>query len=353
MACQILRTIAITLSLFEPMAASIAQTAPLPADAPLDEVVVTGEYAGPGMWKVTHPAHPGHELWIVGEPPPLPKRLTWRSKQVERRLLQSQEVLLQPSLQVKPDKEIGFFKGLTLVPGMLKARKNPDEGTLESRLPPELYQRWRIQKKRYLGRDRGIEKMRPIVAAYKLRAAAFDELGVREGGTVWSQLAKVASKQKIRVNRPQKVFTFPADEARAKIKQIAKEEIADTDCFAQSLALVEALSNKPVEDQRARAWATGDVAALASLPPLPSYAWSCISAVMQAQSVASILPADLDEQINALWVETAGELLAKNQSTLAVVTLSWWLEPRGLLERLRERGYLIHAPDDLETSSAP
>jgi hypothetical protein len=38
------------------------------ADAPVEEVVVTNEHAGPGMWQVTHRDHPGHTLWIVGEP---------------------------------------------------------------------------------------------------------------------------------------------------------------------------------------------------------------------------------------------------------------------------------------------
>ena len=39
---------------------------------PLEEVVVTGEFPGPGMWKVTRADDAaGHVLWIVGEPPPL------------------------------------------------------------------------------------------------------------------------------------------------------------------------------------------------------------------------------------------------------------------------------------------
>ena len=42
------------------------------SEEPLEEIIVTGEHAGPGMWQVTHPDHPGHTLWIVGEPPLLP-----------------------------------------------------------------------------------------------------------------------------------------------------------------------------------------------------------------------------------------------------------------------------------------
>src|SRR5690349_16280147 len=82
--------------------ASQAQT----AQEPLDEVVVTGEFAGPGMWQITHPDHPGHTLWIVGEPPPLPGRMRWRSQNVERVALQSQEILMQPGVSLKPDEKI-------------------------------------------------------------------------------------------------------------------------------------------------------------------------------------------------------------------------------------------------------
>src|SRR5262245_22123944 len=117
------KTLIAALFLIGAQALATAQTprAPTPAEAPLEEIVVSGEYAGPGMWKVTHPDHAGHELWIVGEPPPLPKRLSWRSEKVERVLLQSQEVLRQSDVELKPDEEIGFFKALTLWPSLRKA----------------------------------------------------------------------------------------------------------------------------------------------------------------------------------------------------------------------------------------
>ena len=51
-------------------------------NAPMEEIVVTGEHAGPGMWQVRHPDHPGHTLWILGDPPLLPKGMYFRSKKV-------------------------------------------------------------------------------------------------------------------------------------------------------------------------------------------------------------------------------------------------------------------------------
>src|SRR4051812_42577965 len=113
-----------------------------PVEAPLEEVVVNGEFPGPGMWKVTRPGDvAGHELWIVGDPPPLPKRLRWKSRDVEAVALRSQQILLDSAVRMDPDEKIGLFRGLSLLPAALKARRNPDETTLKDHLPAELYAR--------------------------------------------------------------------------------------------------------------------------------------------------------------------------------------------------------------------
>ena len=65
---------------------------------------------------------------------------------------------------------------LTLVPAALKLRKNPDKATLQELIPPDIYARWLVQKKLYLGRDSGVEKMRPFLVAEKLHDAAIKEL---------------------------------------------------------------------------------------------------------------------------------------------------------------------------------
>src|SRR5262245_24798149 len=176
---------------------------------PLEEVVVTGEFPGPGMWKVTRADRaPGHTLWIVGDPPPLPKRMKWKSRDVESVALRSQEILLDASVRMDPDEKIGVFRGLSLLPSAMKARKNPGETTLKEQLPPDLYARWLVQKKRYLGSDSGIEKWRPLFAADKLRREALDELDLRESGMVWETIGKLAKKQKIPATTPYLRFKF-------------------------------------------------------------------------------------------------------------------------------------------------
>jgi hypothetical protein len=185
--------------------------------------------------------------------------------------------------------------------------------------------------------------MRPFVAANELRAAAFRKLRLREGGMIWNVLGPLAYEHNIPVNSPRLVITYPANEAR--IKHLAKDEMTDADCFDKSLELTELLGNRAVEQERVRAWATGDVEKLMSLPEMPGYGWACQSAFMNAQSLSEYVPADVGERVTMLWVDTAGQLLAKNKSTLGVVALGWWLGSAGLMDRLRDRGFDVQGPE--------
>ena len=313
------------------------------ADAPMEEVLVTGDFAGPGMWQVTHPDHPGHTLWIVGEPPLLPKGMRFHSQQVVRVASQSQEILQRPGFALKPDKKIGVFRMLTLVPAALKLRKNPGEARLQELIPPDSYARWQVQKNLYIGRDPGVEKMRPFLVAEKLRDAAIKKLQLGNGGS-WGEVWKLVESRKISVTTPTLEFTFRTNDLRGQIKAASRMKLADEECFAKTVELTEALSNKLVEDARARAWATGDLAKLQELPPLPDPEPSCEQAIVNALAMTTPVPTDLRQRLDESWFAAAGNALVKNESTLAFVPMSDLLGQRGYLERLRERGYEILAP---------
>jgi hypothetical protein len=310
----------------------------------MEEVVVTGEFPGPGMWKVTRPDDPTHVLWIVGDPPPLPKRMQWKSRDVESVVLRSQEILLDASVRMEPDEKIGLFRGLSLLPAAMKARRNPDEATLRERVPPELYARWLAQKKLYLGRDSGVEDWRPLFAADKLRRAAFDELKLRESGMVFDVVGKLAKKRKIPVTTPNLEFKFHTRDLKSKIKEFSRESLADTECFAATLDLTEALSDTVTESRRAHAWATADLETLESLPPLPNPYVPCAMAVLSSEVAREIIPTDIREQLYSSWMEAAVKSLSANETTLAIVPLGKLTRKGGYLERLRARGYQIEAP---------
>jgi hypothetical protein len=313
------------------------------ADAPIEEVVVSGEYAGPGMWQVTHPDHTGHTLWIVGEPPPLPNGMRLRSQNMVRVALHSQEILLQPGISLKPAVKVGVFRMLTLVPAALALRKNPDKARLQDLIPPDIYARWLEQKRIYLGRDSSVEKMRPFLVAEKLHDAAFKALQLGGGGA-WGAIAQVVQKNKIPVTQPTLEFTFKTDDLRGQLKAFARQKLGDEDCFAKTVELTEALSNKQLEEARARAWATGDLAKLQELPPLPDRDSACDQAIVHALAMTTPVPADLREKVDEMWFAAAGNALTKNESTLAFVSMDDLLGEHGYLESLRKRGYEILAP---------
>src|SRR5271169_5880859 len=76
---------------------SVAARAEQAPPQQLDEVVVTGERPGPGMWHV----HRGSaQLWILGSISPLPKGITWRSTQVEQVLDSTRQVLVPKPLEI-------------------------------------------------------------------------------------------------------------------------------------------------------------------------------------------------------------------------------------------------------------
>src|SRR5690606_17603745 len=102
----------------------------------LDAVMVTGVQPGPGMWQVSRG---DHERWVRGVVSPLPDAMTWQSTGVETVIARSGQVLQSPMWAVYSD--VGFFRGLGLLPAALRARRNPDDAELDDVLPPALHAR--------------------------------------------------------------------------------------------------------------------------------------------------------------------------------------------------------------------
>jgi hypothetical protein len=315
------------------------------AEPVLDEVVVTGEFPGPGLWKITRADESsGHALWIFAEPWPLPKRLTWKSKHIEATAANAQEILWDAGFSVTSDEKIGLWRGMTLLPAALKARRNPDDGKLVDLLPPDLYARWQAQKKLYLGNGRSIESWRPLFAAFKLREAAFDELELRPGSAVSAVIRKLAKKHGIKMTEPMVTVKFKRSEIRDRIREFSKESLADLECLGTTLALTEALARRDVETTRAKAWAAGDLATLAALPDLPNPGLPCGMAIATSQAARDLVPADVREQVTDKWLAAVDASLAANQSTFAVVAIGKLTRAGGYLDLLRARGYRIEAP---------
>lgn len=319
---------------------ALAGTAPgdLPQEAvEIEEVLVTGEQPGPGLWKVTHPAA-GHEhvLWILGTYGPLPKKMRWRSAELEEALAASQEVIAPPTMRADVGGPLG---GITLLPALIGLRNNPNGERLQEVLPPDLYARWLPLKERYLGGDDDAEKWRPLFAAGALYLKALRKSGFEPSRVVWPDVEKRARKAKVKITTPEVRVTV--EQPRAAIKEFKQAPLSDIECFARTLERLE--TDLELMRVRANAWATGDVARLRELAPVDN-ASACLSVVMNAQLMQDRGYTDWPGRLAAAWVEAAQAALAQNPSTLAVLSTEQVLKPDGYVARLRAQGYVVEDP---------
>lgn len=313
----------------------LASVQGLPADAlepSIEEVVVSGEHPGPELWKVSKG---DHVLWIMGTLTPLPEKMTWRSKQVEAVIASSQEVITTTSVEA----DIGFFQGITLLPSVIGVRKSPEDATLEQLLPADLYARWQVLKTKYIGKDSGIEKWRPIFAAQELYSKALKKSDLTYSGIVWPVVKKIAKKNDVKITTPELMVEI--DKPRAAIKEFKKSSLDDIECFAKTLERLE--TDLDAMRLRANAWAVGDIAALQRLPP-PDQRGACLTAVMNSQIVQDRGYQDMPERVAAVWMQAAETALDKNASTFAILSIGDMLSPDGYLAKFQAKGYVVEAP---------
>lgn len=301
----------------------------------LDTMVVSGVQPGPGLWKVT--AGNGHELWVLGTLAPLPRGMQWDSRRVAEVVAASQEVLFAPSVSI--DTDSGFFGNLTLIPGALKARRNPDGKRLQDVVPADQYARWQVLKARYIGGDRGIEQWRPVFAALELYEKAIRKAGLRTGGVVGPEVTRLAKQHTIKTTNP--VVKITIARPREALKEFATTTLDDGDCFARTLDRIE--TDLGTMRARANAWAIGDVQTLRELPYGNQFT-ACSAAFGSGALARKHGIADMAGQMERKWLAEAERALAGNASTFATLPIAELLKPNGYLAKLEAKGYVVEAP---------
>jgi len=302
----------------------------------LEEVLVTGVQPGPGLWKVTRPAVNGdHVRWVLGSQWPLPKKMTWRSAELETTMARSQELLAPVAVSA----QTGFFGGLAMLPALVGVRDNPGGQKLQDLVPADLYARWLVLKAKYLGSDDQVEKWRPIFAAAELYWKAIRKSGLETSNAVWPVVEKLARKHRLKVTKPE--ITVKVEKARATINEFKRSPLPDLECFAKTVERLE--SDLGLMRARANAWASGDVGALREMAH-DDQAGACIAVVMNAQVVQERGYAAIPARMAAAWITAAEEALASNESTVAVLPMHEILKPDGYLALLRARGYSVEEP---------
>jgi hypothetical protein len=331
--------------------AGLAFAAEPPQDEELETVLVIGEQPGPGLWKVSKD---GHVMWVLASYEPLPKGMSWRARQVEARIAESQQVLLPGVVDMHLD--IGLFSALTHIPSIIKAVSIPDGKTLQDVLPPATYAKWRPLREKYVGRS--VERLRPTLAIDELREAAYDKNDLRGGPDVEAVVRAAAKRHKVPVRRLRDAErTVRTPPLKGMLKTMQQVGLPDIDCFTLSLERV------PGDLERmkvlANAWARGDIDAMRGLEQQPVIGNECENvlefATTQGDSAGAAAVKQMEAdwkwheeqatvQAKREWVAAARGALERNRSTFAVLPVREVVGASGYLAELVKLGYEVEGP---------
>lgn len=323
-------------------AAAHASAVPAAPPPTLAAVEVAGVLPGPGLWQVRRDEH---VLWLIGSLSPVPRRMQWQSEELDGRLAEADAILAAPSFSVSTGR--GRLHALTLLPSALGARKLPDRQTLADVLAPELHARWSVLKAEHIGRDRGIERWRPLFAAQKLHRKVIERAGLSFESPVGDHVDKAAKRRKL--PRIPVVLEVTISDSRQALKEFKRAELDDIDCFERTLQRLE--GDVTLLSARAGAWATGDIEALRTLHDSDP-ASACINALVNSPVLRQRGIDDMLAQAQARWVDAAERTLAERRTTVGVVPISWLLADEGILATLAARGYRVIGPDEADVDEA-
>jgi len=168
-------------------------------------------------------------------------------------------------------------------------------------------------------------------------------------GAINDKVEAFARRAKIKPTLIQVVVDL--DKPREAIKDFKKSQLEDIECFAKTLDRIE--TDLGTMKQRANAWATGDLEALRALPYTNQFV-ACTQAIQRAGVLREA--GDLDARVRQAWLDAATKALVDNASSFAVLPLDAVIGRDNYLAALRERGYVVQAPDEQDeapVASAP
>lgn len=288
----------------------------------MEEVVVTSERPGPGMWHVHRGAA---NVWILGSISPLPRDITWRASQVETVLQSTSQVLVQKPLEISIPRILWMLiadrKYLMVVGGK----------RLKDVMPADLHARFAVQRSKVTDEAEKWERYRPIIATAFLQQAAFHKVNLSMRLDLGAALRQLATKHGVRI---EEVRVAGASDMLEALKTMppATERI----CVEASLHTIE--SGLPRLMERAQAWADGNVERIENLPELKEVD-TCRNALDEGKGASDVIG-----RIRQTWLDTIEKHLRSDGTTIAVINLDLLLERGGLLDELRAKGYEVDAP---------
>src|SRR5215469_8364922 len=300
---------------------------PRAATETMAEVVVEGRHQGPRLWRVRQG---DHVLWILGTVSPLPKKMVWQPDQVQAVLGQVQEVV-----PAWPSYGIGAnpITALRVYIQWRHMQKPPDHLPLRETLPPELYARVQALKARYDPHDNTLEQLRPMLAAERLLIRVLDASGLTAHNEVQARVLELAREAGVHVRQDKLKIDDPVDV----LKDVGAAPLSGEVACLETVVTRLETDLGPMQ-QRARAWALGDVDTLRSLPHTDNRT-ACVAAVSTSERVRTLIERAEDD-----WLLSVQEALRRNRGTLAVQSMDRLLGEHGTLAQLKARGYEVEGP---------
>ena len=310
-------------------AARAATAGPAAAAAPqqLEEIAIVGERPGPRLWKISKG---DHVLWLLGTLNHLPRRMTWRSSEVDSALAESQELLTSgPSVSAS----VGPIGAIRLYVQWRRTQKSPDALKLNVWLPAPLYARFEALKARFDPGDDSIEELRPSFAALRLYEHAVEAAGMTAHDEVEQTVIKLAKRRRIPIQRAE----LKVEDPSGALKEVsALPPTVEIDCVAATVTRIE--SDLPSMQERAKAWATGDVDRLRALP-YPNQREVCLSALANSPRIKGLI-----DRLAQAWRSEAESALTRNRASFAMRPIYELLDADGPLAKFRAEGYVVEGP---------
>jgi uncharacterized protein YbaP (TraB family) len=292
-----------------------------------EEIEITGERPGPSLWRV---AKGDHVLWILGTLDPLPRKMEWRSREVESVITEAQEVLYeQPAVTVHGNP----FTWVRVYLRWRHVQTIPNGDTLKDWIAPDIFARFRALEARFDPHDSRTETLRPIFAALRLYGRALDVSRLTPGDQTEQSVLKLARKHRVHIRQP----TLSIDDPTGLVAQLGEiPRDAHVGCLE---AIVERLETglEPMK-AAARAWAIGDVETLRRLSH-PRDIDICTDAVATSPRMKQLI----DRTTNA-WNTELEAAIERNHTTLAMSSIYDVLGSTGTLAKLRSKGYQVEGP---------
>lgn len=304
---------------------SAAQTGPAEvAVTTSDDVVITGEWPGPRLWRIRDA---DTTIYVLGTVSPLQKGLKWKSRDLAAALPS-----ISRGLSGTPNIKISLVDVATMAFTRRDAVRNPDDGRLSALLDPATKAQYESLRASLDIKPKEIENWRPYIAGGILLDKAISKVGLTSRVNIDDQALDILRKKGVKVRSISQLAGKPLIKTLNDMKPGT-----DVPCFKAQLA--SAQNSVGLMRQRADAWAKGQAEKLRALPP-PGDANACLAA-LQAGGV----PAEtLQEKILVDWVGAIKTELAKPGGVLAVGPIEAFDAPGGVFDRLRALGIVVEAP---------